>query len=620
MESSPLIKAHDHARAASIATHTSDTTVAVNEHTRAAGEFANAAKNTSSVEALRTLKLLEQHHRRLSELLQIPGKVPTSQNSENDSQVSEKDEAAPGVVSATTSSKSDGTGASTEKGSQPLPTLPKQSRYPARDLGASIASNLASARGIRSKYRSQPLSPSISNTEAPGNMDAASRRSGRTKMQTMLDNSDAKPSTLSPEKEKERSTRQPASSTQSQAEASTTTTNNDDEGFSRFYSAFGSIINRISAPLAFAGLPLISEEDPTSPTSTPNTNTPATATPPTPQAEPAPKTPVQKRVSRVRGGPAAEPDLRKLYSKAALRAVARDGGGGPSANDSFYVVPTSGHTASYASILTFADKEKRRLEAQGQGGGGGGRGGSDIGNHDDEDFVDARGASPALQRGGGRSGRTFYGDSRDGVDGRGGLGVGSFGKGDGKGNGSLNNVVEELYTENASLKNMLDQLSRRLHAFESMSQNSGMRLAESIRLMRPGSPLSAAGVGAAGGGGGGGGGGSRAAPPPSTPSPSAGTGAGTAADDTALAKRNRELEDQIHVMTRQMEEMERSYNKARANLVRYREKWEQLKAGAKARRAGGSASGSAQAGGGGGGSSEVAGAGEEAGLRSPALA
>ncbi|KAI0893849.1 hypothetical protein F4806DRAFT_498602 [Annulohypoxylon nitens] len=588
MESSPLIKAHDHARAASIATHTSDTTVAVNEHTRAAGEFANAAKNTSSVEALRTLKLLEQHHRHLSELLQIPGKVPTSQNSENDSQVSEKDEAVPGVASATPSSKSDGTGASTEKGNQPLPTLPKQSRYPARDLGASIASNLASARGIRSKYRSQPLSPSISNTEAPGNMDAASRRSGRTKMQTMLDNSDARPSTHSPEKE--RSSRQSNPSTQNQAEASSAAANTD-EGFSRFYSAFGSIINRISAPLAFAGLPLISEEDPMSPSST--TNTPTTATPPTPQAELTPKTPVQKRVSRVRGPAAAEPDLRKLYSKAALRAVARDGGGGPSANDSFYVVPTSGHTASYASILTFADKEKRRLEAQG---------GSDAGNGDDEDFVDAR-----AQRGAGRGGRTYYGDSRDGVDGRGGFG--GFGKGDSKGNGSFNNVVEELYTENASLKNMLDQLSRRLHAFESMSQNSGMRLAESMRLMRPGSPLSA---GVAGG---------SKAPPSLTPSSSAGVGAGTSAaggvPDDALAKRNRELEDQIHVMTKQMEEMERSYNKARANLVRYREKWEQLKAGAKARRAGGSASGSA-AGPQGGGSSEVVG--EEAGLRSPGLA
>ncbi|KAI1214132.1 uncharacterized protein F4807DRAFT_115381 [Annulohypoxylon truncatum] len=605
MESSPLIKAHDHARAASIATHTSDTTVAVNEHTRAAGEFANAAKNTSSVEALRTLKLLEQHHRRLSELLQIPGKVPTSQNSENDSQVSEKDEAIPDAVPAT-SSKSDAAGVSSEKGSQPLPTLPKQPRYPARDLGASIASNLASARGIRSKYRSQPLSPSISNTEAPGNMDAASRRSGRTKMQTMLDNSD-RPSTLS-SPEKERAPRQ--STSQNQAENSTSTAASD-EGFSRFYSAFGSIINRISAPLAFAGLPLISEEDPSSPPSTTshtNTNT-HTHTPATTPSEPQPKQPSQKRSSRIRNSSAgvAEPDLSKLYSKAALRAVTRDGQS--AATDSFYVVPTSGHTASYASILTFADKEKRRLEAQGGAGGL-----DDITNDaDDNDFADARGrgTSPAPlphRFGGARGARTRYGDSRDVGPGSSSRGMGggtAADKGGNNNNSSTATVIEELYTENASLKNMLDQLSRRLHAFESMSQNSGMRLAESMRLMRPGSPLSGAG--------------GKVPPSLTSASSSAGGGVGggaAGAADEGLAKRNRELEDQIAVMGKQMEEMERSYNKARANLVRYREKWEQLKAGAKARRAGGSASGSAgppQ-----GGSSEVGGI--EEGLKSPSLA
>ncbi|KAI0140066.1 hypothetical protein F4776DRAFT_615339 [Hypoxylon sp. NC0597] len=544
MESSPLIKAHDHARAASIATHTSDTTVAVNEHTRAAGEFANAAKNTSSVEALRTLKLLEQHHRRLSELLQLPSKPPTSQAaSENDSQGSEKDEATSGVASSTPPSKSDTTGASTEKNNQPLPTLPKQPRYPARDLGASIASNLASARGIRSKYRSQPLSPSVSNTEAPGNVEAASRRNGpRTKMQNMLDNSERPNTLVSPDKE--RPPRQ-SSSNLHDATSSKEQTNNpanaSDEGFSRFYNAFGSIINRISAPLAFAGLPLISEEQ---------AEAPAPA--------PVPETPVQKR-SRVRtsASVSAEPDLKRIYSKAALRAISRDG---QSANDSFYVVPTSGHTASYASILTFADKEKRRLEAQG--------GATNLLEEADEDeFVDAKESpvprSPALQRlaGKGRSDR------------------------------DLTNVVEELYLENKSLKDMLDKLSKRLHAFESMSQNSGMRLAESMRLMRPASPLASQGASS----------GKSAAASPVVP-------------DEALAKRNRELEEQLLAMGKQMEDMERNYNKVRANLMRYREKWDQLKAGAKARRAGGasgSGSGTAQ------GGSEL---GMDDGLKSPSLA
>jgi hypothetical protein len=278
-----------------------------------------------------------------------------------------------------------------------------------------------------------------------------------------------------------------------------------DEGFSRFYSAFGSIINRISAPLAFAGLPLISEEQPA------EQNVPPPADMPT-----------QKRL-RVRHSASTststEPDLQKLYSKAALRAVTREG---QSTNDSFYVVPTSGHTASYASILSFADKEKRRMEASAH---------ATLGNlpedPDEDDFVDARESqmshSPALKR---RAGK-----------------------------GSADTMVEELYLENKSLKDMIDLLSKRLHAFESMSQNSGMRLAESMRLMRPGSPLAPA---------------SKSGIP-----------------EDALAREISELKQQNQTLLKQNEELQNNYAKARANLVRYRERWDQLKAGAKARRAGG---------------------------------
>ncbi|KAI3337681.1 hypothetical protein F4824DRAFT_489007 [Ustulina deusta] len=512
MESAPLIKAHDHARAASAATHTSETTVAINEHTRAAGEFANAAKDTTSVEALRTLKLLEQHHRRLSELLQAPLQPPSSQASaEADSQEDEKEEVRSASDPATVPTKL----LSDEKNAPAKPTLLKQPRYPARDLGASIASNLASARGIRSKYRSQPLSPSVSNTEAPGSLEGASKKAAsRSRMQDMLDNSDKSSAIPSPDRtaklvEDSSSRGIPDSSAAS-----------SDEGFSRFYSAFGSIINKISAPLAFAGLPLISEEQ------TEEQN-----------PLPPPEMTTQKRI-RVRHSTShsTEPDIQKLYSKAALRAVAREG---HSTNDSFYVVPPSGHTASYASILTFADKEKRRMEGSTH---------ATMGNlpedADEDDFVDARESqmshSPALKR---RPAK-----------------------------GNTDNIVEELYLENKSLKDMIDLLSKRLHAFESMSQNSGMRLAESMRLMRPGSPL------------------------PSVSKPGV--------SEEAFAREISELKLQNQALIRQNEELEKSYNKARANLVRYREKWDQLKAGAKARRAG-----SAQ------GNSEIA----DEGLRSPKL-
>ncbi|KAJ8131675.1 hypothetical protein O1611_g1949 [Lasiodiplodia mahajangana] len=510
MESAPLIKAHDHARAASAATHTSDTTVAINEHTRAAGEFANAAKDTTSVEALRTLKLLEQHHRRLSELLQAPLQQPSSQAStESDPPEDEKDEAHPASDPATLPAKS-----LNEKSAPPKPTVLKQPRYPARDLGASIASNLASARGIR-KYRTQPLVPSVSNTEVPGNLEGVVKKAAsRTKMQDMLDHSD-KTSATSP-------TRTTGLAEDSSKGVSDVSDASNDEGFSRFYSAFGSLINRISAPLAFAGLPLISEEQPEEQSS-----------------PPPPEMPTQKRI-RIRHSTStsAEPDIQKLYSKAALRAVAREG---QSTNDSFYVVPTSGHTASYASILTFADKEKRRMEASSHG-----NMNNLVPDGEEDDFVDARESQishpPALRRRAGKS--------------------------------STDNVVEELYLENKSLKDMIDLLSKRLHAFESMSQNSGMRLAESMRLMRPGSPL-----------------------------PPAGKSGGS---EETFAREISELKQQNQALMRQNEELEKSYTKARANLIRYREKWDQLKAGAKARRAGSSAQGN----------SELV----EEGLRSPNLA
>ncbi|KAH6659229.1 hypothetical protein BKA67DRAFT_529399 [Truncatella angustata] len=518
MEASPLIRAHDHARAASEATHASNSTVAVNEHTRAAGEFANAAKTTTSVEALRTLKLLEQHHQRLSELLRAPLEQNKSQQAtENASRAAgEKGDAIPATAALEPSdggSKDEqNTATSAEKATQPLPSLPKQQRYPTRDLGASIASNLASARGIpRSKYRSQPLNPSVSNTEVPGNLALTPERSSsgsKSKMQSMIDGPD-RPSPSSPGKiSRQGSLEQRASEIDkaiSKSPESNATSN--DSGFSNFYSAFGSIINRISAPLAFAGLPLINEDLTEEPASEPT---------------PAPEPQVQRRLRhKASATVSVEPNLNKIISKAAMNALNRDG---RFATDSFYVVPTSGHTASYASILTYADKEKRRLEASVH---------SELSNvaeEDEDDFVDARESqapsSPGMRR---KTGKT-------------------------RSDRELNNVVEELYLENKSLKDALDKLSKRLHAFESMSQNSGMRLAESMRLMRPTSPI-ASGVTAGAGG------------------------------DDQLRRRNTELEVQVGLVTKQMEDMQKENAKLRAYLDRYREKWDQLRAGAKARRA-----------------------------------
>jgi len=498
-------QAHDHARAASIATHTADATVAVNEHALAAGEFSNAAKATTNVEALRTLTLLEEHHQRLAELLKHSIQLPL-QNSGSDGDATEAAEKVADVTKDDASVETDKPHSTTKVASKPAVqavTTPQQRRYPpSRELSSSIASNLASARGIRSKHRGQPLAPSISNDVAPGSVEGGSSRKDGSKvhMQNMLHQS-GKPSWVPPPVVAPA----PPESRHSENDAPTDDNGSSpgDEGYSRFYSTFGSIFNRLSAPLAFAGLPLIAEE-------------------PVPEPVPAAEHPAQRR-NRTRASQASVPDpeLSKVYSKAALRALSRDGHG---PTDSFYVVPKTGHTVSYANILSFDQKEKRRIAASIHG--------EDdlLGDLDEDDFVDAResqsGLSPAIKKRLGKS-RTEK---------------------------ELQNVIEELFTENQGLKDMLDKLSKRLHAFEVNAQNSHMALQESIRFMRPGSPLS-----------------------------SSGTGKAPVGDD-AVRGRNKELEERLAFATEQMEKMEKDRARMEKNLEVYRDKWEKLKAGAKARR------------------------------------
>ncbi|KAK0701822.1 hypothetical protein B0T26DRAFT_734791 [Lasiosphaeria miniovina] len=524
MEESPLTKAHDHARAASVATQTSDITVAINHHSLAAGEFANAAKGTTSVEALRTLSLLEQHHRRLAELLKLPLEPPSSQHSNADSDIAEGDEkeSQPGEQdgSAKASGQTKPSLAVLPNHAKPVPLLPQQRRYPGRDLSSSIASNLASARGIKSKYRGQPLTPSVSNDQAPGSLEVHPRREGSSRNKAPSEAADQnarKPSWLPPTQQS--GVKIDTSSANESPKADQVSPPPAEEGFSRFYTSFGNLINRLSAPLAYAGLPLIYEE-----------TSPATSQP---VAVPEPPPPVQKRSSR---GP--EPDISKIFSRSILQSLVRDGHGG---NDSFYVVPTSGHTATYASILNHENKEKRRMAASFHSdvSMAAGKAAAAADDHEEDDFVDARESqmpiSPSFRKRLGRS-RTEK---------------------------ELQNVIEELHVENASLKEMLDKLSKRLHAFELNSQSSHLALAQSLRLQRPGSPPT---MSSSSGGGG---------------SPVV---AATTATEEAQNKQIRELEDQVATLIRQMTSMEKDRDKLQGTVDKYRERWEKLKAGAKARR------------------------------------
>ena len=153
------------------------------------------ASTTSSVEALRTLRLLEEHHRKLSELLRLspdPGAQPTFPTDGNDEKPaqSEKYEASEEHVSA---------GETAVKSSQ-APGVARQRRLASREMSSSIASNLASARGIRSsKFRGQPLAPSVSKDQAPGNVDHSTRNDAqKTKIHTLLEQRTDKPTWVPP--------------------------------------------------------------------------------------------------------------------------------------------------------------------------------------------------------------------------------------------------------------------------------------------------------------------------------------------------------------------------------------------------------------------------------------
>ena len=478
--------------------------MAINEHALAAGEFARAASGTGSAEALRTLRLLEQHHQRLSELLRYPSENPPSTTSaEPDVQVvAEKPLSTSAAVAELRASKSD-LGPRSQSPLRNPPSLQHPRRLPPRDLSSSIASNLASARGIRANYTRQPLSPSVSTHQAPGSLEALPRRDGkRPKVPSIPEH--AQPSWVPPTQaapQKVASQIATAKTSAAPEQASTST----EEGFSRFYNTFESILSKLSAPLAFAGLPLISEEGP---------------------APSAPEpTSSKKRYSGSKERTGSDPDLTKYISRAALRASARDGQSG---NDSFYVVPTTGHTVSYAQIMSFDQKERRRMAASIHSEN------PDVFSepNEEEDFVDARETpmptSPSFTRKG--SSRKLSG--RD-----------------------LENKVEELDMENKSLKDCIDKLSKRLHAFEMSAQQSSMALQESMRLMRPMSP--------------------------------AREQASDRGGDEALQRRVLELEEHVALGGKEIDRLGKENEKLKTVVARYRERWEKLKEGAKTRREGG---------------------------------
>lgn len=379
------------------------------------------------MKAFRTLKLLEQHHEKLAQLLKFqsahPASLPVEAGQEPKSIQEQNATAAAGKSPSISPYR-------------PQPLNPPSIHTPQREIGSSIASNLASARGIPSNRQRRP-SPvaSLSAQPAEGKHPSSPRKS-------KLGEPDYKASQISPSNPSTNPNKPHpapptslAASSEPKAKASTLpVTPRNDEPFQKFYATFENLFSKLSAPLAFAGLPLNVDETQQSPASKP----PSTLSPLKPE----------ERAT-------ADPDFTKIYSKAALRAVREEyggpGSGGPFGGaESFYVVPTTGGTISYADILARAQQEATRHN---------GKNVNDSSatvseEHLDDEFVDAREtpqpSTPLLAR------RPKPGTK----------------------------TMEELTLENEALRALADHLSRRLLEFEMGAQTSSLALQRSIRAMQ----------------------------------------------------------------------------------------------------------------------------------------
>ncbi|GIJ85630.1 hypothetical protein Asppvi_004491 [Aspergillus pseudoviridinutans] len=523
METAPLTLAHTHARNAVLETRKANPVAASEEHDLAAGEFATAAQNISDREALRTLQLLEQHHKKLAQILRFQHENPVSTTSAATAQTGTGESETMKLAQT-----------SPEQAQQQPPRLVGNTRLPAREP-SSIVSNLASARGIPSHpRRASPVSPTVSSqqagarmTEGPSKLKTGESRLRGAQAHNLRDRPSGVAASKQPWSPPVASPTEITSQQFVPPEAvepgrQKTKATPSEEPFQRFYSTFEGLISRISAPLAFAGLPLGSE------TST--------------QSESARrKSSADTKVDRHqatsdRVGQFIEPDVSKIFSRAALRAI-RDSNGNAAGNtaESFYVVPTTGGTVSYAGILTRAEKEARRNSI----------------DEADDDFVDAREtpASPELRQ------------SLTGSRGRASRAADKL--------TSLHNpkTMEELQMENQALKHLSDTLSKRLHMWEVNAQSSSMALQQSLKAMHhhngpwPDHPYGTQG--------------SSAAVSPS------------AAMDSD--QRIKELEERMRRHEKELERVRRENEKLRDVLGRYRERWEKLKEGAKTRRAEGRA-------------------------------
>ncbi|KAF2674362.1 hypothetical protein BT63DRAFT_419657 [Microthyrium microscopicum] len=392
MEDTALGQAYDHAKNAIVYRDKGSLNAARDSHEQAAGSFANAADGTEDFEAVRLLTLLQEHHKQLAKAISStkPGKSSSVQASTKP----EKDLSKP-TEDAPILQETEKTPAHISKTNPALAKL--AIRGPRRDLTSSIASNLATARGRPpSQRRSTPLPPDVTAQHAGGKLSSrAERPTGMRR----------------------------TSSSQSSSSAAGISG-------SKFSTFYNSIQGWIPMQLAFAGLPLTIEEE-------------------TEAAQPvqAPKDKAHKRGS---SRATAEHDYSALFSSSTIRALREDAGAAFAGHESFYVVPTSGGTRSYAGIVSGREEEM-------------------LAEEEGEEFVDARESvgppSPKTSRGSQHLRRSKVPQAIQQLS-------------------TTGKTMEELELENVALRQLLDQQSRRLQMWEASSQSQSMALAQSMRLGR----------------------------------------------------------------------------------------------------------------------------------------
>ncbi|KAL9058897.1 MAG: hypothetical protein Q9162_001453 [Coniocarpon cinnabarinum] len=494
MEASSLVNAHQASRSAFASAK--DSTEARRHHEDAATQYAKAASGTEDFEALRILRLLEQQHKQLSTIVKSAADRP---------RLAAEDAAA--VITVNKDEKTPGKGQQRDDGMKPKDVArtssPPTQRQTSRDMRTSIASNLATARGIPSlQQRTSGLSQEASN---------ADHQSARESLRKNMSNERSPPSPeqVSRKVSNQQGLSSPATDPNATAEKASTTPAPSDYAFNKFYSSVEGIFSALSAPLAYAGLPLTQQSSSTDQPS--STKIPSQAS----QKQTPPRTTPHHPDPKTSPITSTTPDLTHIFSRAALAAVQDTPQAPPTIplQDSFTIVPTSGGTISYAKMLSH---EERRARASL--------------SHEDtttshDAFVDApEHPSKSSHRHGASTAKSP----------------------------KLGKTFEELETENSTLKGVINEYSKKLYMWQTSSQRQTQELQASVRLEkqrnRRGEGSSEKGRGKV--------------------------------DEAKL----KELEEKVKKLEGECERLGKENEKLKGVVGRYRQRWEELKEGARLRR------------------------------------